>query len=293
MRCACPITLWGQKRIGNRPEYAAMIESNQATIEHPTVNPEAGVAPIASIELDRFCTGCGYNLRTLPVSLDGHLGIPVVRCPECGRFQPANDASTALHPWLNRATTLLVITWMLIIAALFFHLGLAEGALSYLTLDELTMHGGYTTRTVSGGSTTTVYNRGLGALEIKPDDSDDALFAAMVISLSLATALVCGVLAVVVFPHWRRAACAAMVLVMPVVAGVVVAAIWGHEAPHLFAWGLPYMAGHAGVQVFGGLVGIAIGRPLARLVVCILLPPGVRPRLAYLWLVDDKPLPRP
>jgi len=47
------------------------------------------------------------------------------------------------------------------------------------------------------------------------------------------------------------------------------------------------------VQAFGGVAGVFLGRPLARLTVRIVLPPGVRPRLAYLWLADNKPFPRP
>ena len=40
--------------------------------------------PIASVELDRFCVGCGYNLRTLAVFADPRTEIPIVRCTECG-----------------------------------------------------------------------------------------------------------------------------------------------------------------------------------------------------------------
>ena len=99
--------------------------------------------------------------------------------------------------------------------------------------------------------------------------------------------------AVVAFPHWHRGAYAALVLTMPVVAGAFAAFVWNMEAPHLFDWGLRFFGSHVGVQLFGGLLSAGIGRPPARLTIRILLPPGVRPRLAYLWLTDNKPLPRP
>ena len=82
-------------------------------------------------------------------------------------------------------------------------------------------------------------------------------------------------------------------LAVPIVAGVLVAITWRYEAPHLLDWGLLYVMVHMGVQVLGGLLGVIFGRPLARLTVRIFLPTGVRPSLAFLWLADNKPFPRP
>ena len=93
-------------------------------------SPKTQAAPIACIDLDRFCGDCGYNLRTLPVYRDDRTGIPVVRCTECGRYQSANDASTALRPWLDRLTLFALGTWVLFLVAVFAHLCLAEGAVS-------------------------------------------------------------------------------------------------------------------------------------------------------------------
>ena len=124
--------------------------SHKATIEPGSESPETRGATRACIELDRFCEGCAYNLRTLPVYRDDYTGIPVVRCPECGRFQPANDTSTALRPWLHRLTSLLLAIWMLTLVAGLVSLGMAEGAMSYANLDELTVRGA----PASNGSTT-------------------------------------------------------------------------------------------------------------------------------------------
>ncbi len=270
-----------------------MNDAIEASAEARSVCRKTSLPPLACIDLDRFCEGCGYNLRTLPVSLDPRTGIPVVRCPECGRFQPANSASTALRPWLNRATSVLLVTWILAIIAAFIHLGLFEGAVSYATLEELTRPGGSTSQQLTNNTTTIVWNRGIGPLEVKTDFAAYRLFVTVVLAGSFAIALVCGAMAVVVFPHWRRAAGTALVLVMPLAVGAIVAAIWGDEAPHLFNWGLSYVAAHAGMQMLGGLVGIMLGRPLARLAIRVVLPPSVRPRLAFLWLVDNKPMPRP
>jgi hypothetical protein len=249
-------------------------------------------APVARIELDRFCVACGYNLRTLTVHRDAHTQIAVVRCPECGRFQSANETSMALHPWLDRFVSVLLATWMLTLMAAFVMLGMADGAISYGTLDELTIHGGYETRQ-SGNTTTYTWRGSFGPLEVRPEPPEYKLFLASILTCSFLTAFVCGALAVVVFPHWRRIAYAALVVSIPVLAGVCVAVVWSYEAPHLFNWGLRYMMGHLGAQVLGGMIGVAFGRPLARGMVCILLPSSVRPRLSFLWLADNKPFPKP
>jgi len=245
----------------------------------------------ACIELDRFCEGCAYNLRTLPVYRDDYTGIPVVRCPECGRFQPANDTSTALRPWLHRLTSLLLAVWMLALIAGLVSLGMAEGAMSYANLDELTVRGGSRVQRIN--NTTIRTWSGYGPLEVQTDYPYRKLFITTMLITSSLIAFVCGALAVVVVPHWHRGAYFGLVLAVPIVAGVLVAIIWRYEAPHLLDWGLPYVMAHMGVQVLGGLLGVIFGRPLARLTVRIFLPTGIRPSLAFLWLADDKPFPRP
>ena len=193
---------------------------------------------------------------------------------------------------LHRVTSVMLVVWMLTIIAAFLHLALAEGALSYAMLDELTIHGGYQTRRTNNVTAYT-WSGGYGALEVNEDYRDYELFVTTILSVSLLVAFGIGLFAVVVVPHWRRRAYAGLVLAMPVVAGALVALIWSKQAPHLFDWGLPYIAAHTGVQMLGGLAGIMFGRPLARMAVRIFLPPGVRPKLAFLWLADKKALPTP
>ena len=267
-----------------------MTAFQEATVESPGTLSQPYAAPAAYVELDRFCEGCGYNLRTLPVYRDERTAIPVVRCPECGRFQPANDTATALRPMLHRATSVLLALWMLTIIAAVIHLAIAEGALSYATLDELTIHGGYQTRRINN-RTAYSWSGGYGPLEVNEDFRDYELFVGTILSVSSLVAFGVGLFTVVVVPHWRRRAYAGLVLAMPVVAGALVAFIWSKEAPHLFEWGLPYVVAHAVVQMLGGLAGIIFGRPLARVAVRVFLSPSVRPKLAFLWLADGKPLP--
>src|SRR6478672_8387076 len=51
--------------------------------------------PIGRVEGDMFCSGCQYNLHGLNVTLDERLQLPIVRCPECGKFHAAGIATGA------------------------------------------------------------------------------------------------------------------------------------------------------------------------------------------------------
>jgi hypothetical protein len=85
----------------------------------------------------------------------------------------------------------------------------------------------------------------------------------------------------------------AVALSIPTLVGLGVGYAWSYEAPHLFGWGVPHVMAHTAAQLLGGLLGVIFGRAIARTTVRIFLPPGVRPRLAYLWHADNKAFPSP
>ena len=275
-----------------RPGLQMMGVTTEEIVEARPGDSRVQAVPVACIDLDLFCGNCGYNLRTLPVFRDDHTGIPVVRCPECGRFQSANDASTALRPWLDRLTLFLLGMWILFLVAVMAHLCLAEGAVSYANLDELTEHVGTNVRWI-GNTTIRIGVNTSAPLEVNTEYPGYEFFIAWILLGSFMIAFAGGMFAVIAMPHWRRGAYAGLMLAMPVIAGVVVAVVWENDSPPLFSWGIPYIAAHAGAQLLGGLAGIACGRPLGRLAVRVCLPPSARPRLAFLWLADGKPFPRP
>ncbi len=285
-----------------------MIVEDCVRRETSTRAAAAGVStpPVACVELDRFCTGCGYNLRTLPVHTHPATEILVIRCTECGKFQPANDATSVARPWLNRLSGIGLGVWMLLLAVVFIQLNVLQGVVSFGTLQELTTwravdgSDGNNPRTITVNGTTITYT---GNIRIRGNKTylpaprkpqpDDNLFMTLMIGSSFLLAFVAGTGAVVVFPHWPKVAYAAVGLTLPVVIGGIITYAWSHEAPLLVGWGLRYTALHAGVQMLGGMTAVLVGRPVSRLVVRMFLPPGVRPRLAYLWHADGKPYPRP
>ena len=93
---------------------------------------------LACVESDRFCNRCGYNLRTLPIRRDDRTKILLVRCTECGQYQPANDLAAVTRPWLHRVSAFFLILWIVFLVAVYVHLGIAQGAVMYGTLDVLT-----------------------------------------------------------------------------------------------------------------------------------------------------------
>jgi hypothetical protein len=252
--------------------------------------PDTGGTPLALIDLDRFCNHCGYNLRTLPVYRDDRTGIPVVRCTECGRYQAANDGATALRPWLNRLTALILWAWILAVIGGLFLIACGEAGISLATLDELTEYGGYTTQQVGPATVRTWAS--VGPLQIDTEYKEYKLFITTILIASFVIAFGGGLYLVVVFPHWPRLAYTAVALSLPLAVGAIVAVSWSQQAPHLFAWGVPYIVAHTAVQILGGIVGVCFGRPAARLTVRLVLPSSLRPRLAYLWLADGKAFPK-
>jgi len=258
---------------------------------------------LACIEVDRFCTGCGYNLRTLPVLRDERTGVLLVRCTECGKHHPANDGTTITQSWLHRLTSMVVVGWVLILLATYVLSGFLQGALMYGTLEELTGYNRsiYSTSgpgqiTIINGRvvTTRTVNASAGqtpALTPRAYQPEYVIFLAMMLVFScLLGAIIIGG-ATVVFPHWRRLAYVGMTPIVPLIVATVITLVWMHEAPGLFDWGLRVTAAHAGVHLVGGLLGAFAGRAAVRTIVRVMLPPGVRPRLAFLWLADGKQPP--
>src|SRR3954471_23163594 len=84
----------------------------------------AAARPVGRIETDVFCGGCHYNLHGLAVACDERLDIAVVRCPECGKFQPAGLATGAGRVWLTRLATFLITFWVVAMVAGMVGLGI-------------------------------------------------------------------------------------------------------------------------------------------------------------------------
>jgi hypothetical protein len=264
---------------------------------------------VALVETDRYCEGCGYNLRTQPVRRDARTRLLLCRCPECGGFHPVREGVTAGQVWLQRLGTLGLFAWILTILTVIIGLGAAQVGFTYVTLEELTTYrqvvlptpsssqpaatgttmtlvtGGRITITQSGGTATT-YRR-----EVRTSYPYYRVFLALMYGLSFALGFVLMLFAVVALHHWRRWGCLLLACVVPLVTGAVAWYAWSIESPHLIDWGTMKVVSHSAACLAGGLTGILVGRPFVRLLVALMLPPRVRQVLAFLWLADGKQPP--
>jgi hypothetical protein len=270
--------------------------------------------PISFVEIDRYCTHCGYNLRTQAVRREPLTEVLLTRCPECGRYQPATDLTTASRVWLRRLSPLLLLGWVGLVLSAAFGISVGAGALSYATLDELTTWERITVSTTqpvppppqlpvttqsSAGlveiqrmltNVTTTFQQQL-VVRSRDNYPDYNLFMLLVTLTSFALSFVGAVMVLVVFHFWSRRICLLLVVLGPLAVAAVVTLIWREEAHDLLTWGLPYIAYHAGVQIIGGAVGILLGRMVARGLVRTFVPPAWRGPLAYLWLIEGKTPP--
>lgn len=263
---------------------------------------------VAFVETDRYCEGCGYNLRTQPVRRDARTRVLLCRCPECGGFQPVREGVTAGQVWLQRLGTLGLFLWIVTILGIVFGLGAAQVGFIFIPLEELTTHRQVTipspsssqpsassarTTVISGGrititqsGMTTTYRR-----EVRQTYPYYRAFMALMHGMSFALGFVLMMIAVVVFHHWRRWGYVVPAVLVPVATGVLAWEIWWVDCPHLIDWATPMIVAQAGACLAGGLTGILLGRPLARLLVMLLLPPRLRQVLVFLWLSDGKSPP--
>ncbi len=230
---------------------------------------------VAYVEIDRFCSHCGYNLRTQPVSRDDRTRLLVTRCPECGGFEAASGTVTAASPWLNRLATLGLLIWILALLWAMIGLSIAQGAVSYSTLEELT-------RWTSGRS----------GRVVTPHFELYGLFMAVMGATSFALGFLALQLIAVVCHHWRRVGYAALALLQCLAVSAVVWAMWVDTAPNLMEWGEKYIGGLALLRLAGAMSAMWLGRPLARLIVRVALPPRARQVLAFLWFADGLHPPR-
>ncbi len=251
---------------------------------------------IALIETDRFCDGCGYNLRTQQVRRDPRTDLLLCRCPECGRFHPAREGTTAGHVWLRRLGTVLLFVWIVLLLSVGLGLGSAQLGINIATLEELTTyrHANITTTVTPQGIVTITSSSGPTPWrrEVDPQFEHYAEFIALMAGLSLALGFLLILVAVTAMHHWRRWGYYVLALAMPFAAGALAWKIWAMDNPHLAEWATMYVLGFSAAYLIGALLGIPLGRPLARLLATLLLPPRVRPVLSFLWLADGKEPPR-
>ena len=66
----------------------------------------------SSLQGDRACTRCGFNLVGQPILRESHYGLLIARCPECGAAAPLTEYPSVSR-WSRRIVGLLAAVWVM------------------------------------------------------------------------------------------------------------------------------------------------------------------------------------
>ena len=251
--------------------------------------PKPTVPPLQrhlQLETDFFCFQCGYNLHGQIVTRDERLDILVCRCPECGRFHPAAQGVSATRPWLARVGVMLITVWSIWTLAFLALTGFFIGFGPYAHLESYTV-GNYTTdgvvhRILRDAS---LHNGYYAARQ----ENNWRIFA----MISGIAALAAGMYLAVAFWHVRRATLRRFVL-FPVVVALFVWWIWwgNYDIDEVFGWSLSRLGMYTLWSIFCLMLGVKIGRPVARYALRLIVPVRFLQVVGFLWQCDGKDLPK-
>lgn len=282
--------------------------------------------PLGTVETDAFCEQCGFNLHTQPVWRDERLGILVCRCPECGGHQAAGTLTTVGYSWLSRLALAGMFVWVTLVFSLLvggfvgfvgFHVFHHE-TLTYVREEDGSGRGvsygidSQGTRYVilSDGTTRPAMSNLVYVRRFKPwvpvfgmEQDRQPLYSSAgartqyVVGLAffLFGIFLYAVVFAGIFWHWRRGR-QYLWLLSPVVAGVLFYLLSTSDR------GSPNDVWiYGGVAVWSTLLailamalGLWMGRPVARTLLRMFVPPRARQVFAFLWIRDGlilKPLP--
>jgi len=94
-----------------------MNEQNDAQDQSPSAH-DKDVKMMDSIRADRACIKCGFNLFGQEVFKEDHYQLAVTRCPECGTVAALQSYPTMSH-WVNRFRALIAAGWVVVLAFVF------------------------------------------------------------------------------------------------------------------------------------------------------------------------------
>ncbi|MEM6260501.1 MAG: hypothetical protein AAGI37_19675 [Planctomycetota bacterium] len=276
-----------------------MEQPTSETTEADAGPPRYDAQPqVGLVELDRFCSACGYNLRQQPVRREPTTGLLLCKCPECGSFEPANQAMTRQRSWFAQLVYLLWLVWIAVLGTALAGAISATINLSHDTgemLNETKYLDEPIEQEKTDGSTRTINFQ----YQVSPLDGQHTM--QLVLNMTAAYAIAAGLLSMLLLfvPHWPRKGYVLLALGWPAVA---LLAFYGMRIVDNYT--LDYATRGLKLWIFcsplllvlfaiaGGLTAVYLCRPIARFVVRVVVPSRQRGPFAYLWLVDGKAAPQ-
>ena len=227
----------------------------------------------AYVEAARLCPGCGYGLTGQAIRRDPRSGVLLVRCSECGHYEPAQSLNSGFTLWGKRFG----LVFALVLAGLV--IGPVIGAL-FATLVTWVV----TVEAIDDARLGHRYVPPVGVVIACGVAASSVMWAVLMVFLRI------------VLPHWPRVV---LLLVVPSLPTLMLAAFtcW------FMAYGpvrddTPLLEGAVWVSLgawLGALSVAGVMHRLARVAVRVLIPPPMRGPLAYLWYIDglDAPIRPP
>jgi len=265
----------------------------------PADAPFEMLPAVGSVELDRYCESCGYNLMRQAVRREPRTALLLVRCPECGGYTPANTLTTAHRAWFRG---LAVLGWVLWVAAWVFMIGMASLILAAMLPDAAWQRSAFEeTDVIQHINGMTHYNQhrviSLGAW-----DQEMLMISGMIFGGFVLTAIFLTTITTAFMPHWKRWGYVLFALGWPIIALMISLAIFIPErtrwrnyydeiAPEFISWLYQYTIACVLLTAVSGALFAWLGRPLARVLVRLFVPPRQRGVFVYLWIVDGKTPP--
>lgn len=291
-----------------------------STLSDPTHDPLPPQRPLerfAHLEADTFCEGCGYNLHGQIVQRDERLGLMICRCPECGRYHPAGHKTAATSLWLSRFAALGLFLWVLVVLAVITLACIAFGAIQVLHVEAMSyittvdaqgreidhqpigpggayvaVYAGTTQPVVNAGRTRNVRTFTPSPRMMQFQTERPWWIPLIILGFAAGSGIAAGMLLVTFLWHWDKRNYVWTVLLPLATAGFVCTMIYFDDWYDLIrAWSLQRVVMWGLIETAFMYIGILIGRPFARLLLRMFVPPRPRQHLAFLWHADGKVLP--
>ena len=239
------------------------------------------------LHTDFFCYQCGYNLHGQIVTRDERLDIMVCRCPECGRFHPAALGVTATRPWLARLGVGLIVTWVLFVLAVFGVVGFFMGLFSFAHLEINT----FRNYPQNGGAY--VYSNGVPRIVRTPNQQNAYYYEQqqnvwkVFTAISFALSVVFGGFCSIAMWHLPKNRLY-FALGWPILAALVTYGLWwaNENIELIVTWSIIRLFLYALLNVAGMVVGLKVGRPVARFLLRVLVSPKLRQHVHFMWTCD-------
>ncbi len=288
--------------------------------------PHTGIAPdpapeprISTLLADRPCSTCCFNLVGQSIVRERHYAMLIVRCPECGTVASLQEYPL-LGRWANRWAALAAALWFLLATALTFGIagiifGFTMGTMQTTVQPLATLISKkHDEHQMSTGVAANQYNSWYITDTAWWDTVDKAAlikeaggWSGAIQWWGLLIWVIAFSILVPLSAAWSIAAAhrrgwKLLLTFLPIL--LIAAAFW--SSSNLVAG--PYVSVHdlagrtaapvllpicAALAILALLIGALFGRPLARCMVTLWLPPRLRVPLSFLWICDGKNPPKP